>query len=70
MILYLLVEGDSDRQFIEKAIAPCLPTPVHILAYAEWTATRRENQIGLTQLSTAIRRQRLPTPAEKLWAIA
>ena len=45
MILYLLVEGDSDRQFIEKAIALCLPTPVHILAYAEWTATRRENQI-------------------------
>jgi len=26
--------------------------------------------IGLTQLSTAIRRQRLPTPAEKLWATA
>jgi hypothetical protein len=45
MILYLLVEGGNDRQFIEKVIAPCLPTPVHILAYAEWTATRRENQI-------------------------
>jgi len=45
MILYLLVEGDSDRQFIEKVIAPCLPTPVHILTYAEWTAKRRENQI-------------------------
>ena len=26
--------------------------------------------VGLTQLSTAIRRQRLPTPAEKLWATA
>ena len=26
--------------------------------------------LGLTQLSTAIRRQRLPTPAEKLWATA
>jgi hypothetical protein len=45
MILYLLVEGDSDRQFIEKVIAPCLPTPVQILAYAGWTAKHRENQI-------------------------
>ena len=45
MILYLLVEGGNDRLFIEKVIAPCLPTPVHILAYAQWTATRRENQI-------------------------
>jgi hypothetical protein len=25
MILYLLVEGGNDRQFIEKVIAPCLP---------------------------------------------
>lgn len=45
MILYLLVEGDSDRQFIEKVIAPCLPTPVYTIAYAQWKAERRENLI-------------------------
>ena len=41
----------------------------------DWKHTAEElyaryKQVGLTQLSTAIRGQLLPTPAEKLWATA